>query len=99
MRKKIQMIPTILMLMAGAITSIICYILKYEVMAMLLVLIAVMVLFYMLGDVIRFCFLKYVYPPEKTENEETEGEVSDEGAVIEKETAQESKENAKNQKS
>ena len=84
MRKRIKMIPAILMLMASAITSIICYILKYEVISMLLILLLVMFLFYMLGDVIRFFLAKYVYPPEE-ENEETEESELDEGAVIEKE--------------
>ena len=88
MRKKIKMIPTILMLMAGAITSIICYILKYEVMTMLLILIGVMILFYIVGDVIRYFLAKYVYPPKEEADEETE-EALDEGAVIEKETAEE----------
>lgn len=84
MRKKINMIPAILMLTASAVTSIICYILKYEVISMLLILLLVMFLFYMLGDVIRFFLAKYVYPPEE-ENEETEESELDEGAVIEKE--------------
>lgn len=72
------------MLTASAVTSIICYILKYEVISMLLILLLVMFLFYMLGDVIRFFLAKYVYPPEE-ENEETEESELDEGAVIEKE--------------
>ena len=84
MRKKINMFPAILMLTASAVTSIICYILKYEVISMLLILLLVMFLFYMLGDVIRFFLAKYVYPPEE-ENEETEESELDEGAVIEKE--------------
>lgn len=88
MRKKINMIPAILMLMASAITSIICYILKYEVMSMLLILLLVMFLFYMLGDLIRFFLAKYVYPPEEEETEETEERALDEGAVIEKEPAE-----------
>ena len=80
------MIPSILMLMAGAITSIICYILKYEVMSMLLILLFVMFLFYMAGDVIRFFFVRYVCPPE--EEEEVEEDAFDEGAVIEKDAVQ-----------
>lgn len=82
------MIPAILMLMAGAITSIICYILKYEVMSMLLILLLVMFLFYMVGDVIRFFLGKYVWPPEEDE-EETNEDTLDEGAVIEKEVVEE----------
>ena len=88
MRKRIKMIPAILMLMAGAITSIICYILKYEVMSMLLILLLVMFLFYMVGDVIRFFLGKYVWPPEEDE-EETDEDTLDEGAVIEKEVVEE----------
>ena len=47
-----------------------------------------MFLFYMLGDFIRFFWAKYVYPPEEEETEETEERALDEGAVIEKEPAE-----------
>ena len=96
MRKRIKMIPAILMLMAGAITSIICYILKYEVMSMLLILLLVMFLFYMAGDVIRFFLGKYVWPPEEDEEEETDEDALDEGAVIEKEVVEEADKQAIN---
>lgn len=86
MRKRIKLIPAILMLMAGAITSIICYILKYEVVTMLWVLLVAMILFYMFGDVIRFFLVKYVYPPNEAEEEdEIDEESMGEGSVIEKE--------------
>ena len=81
------MIPAILMLMASAITSIICYILKYEVMSMLLILLLVMFIFYMLGDVIRFLLAKYVWPPEEDTQDDEEDSL-DEGAVIEKESTE-----------
>lgn len=97
MRKKLRVIPAILMLAAAAVTSIICYMLKYEVFTMLWVLLTVMVLFYAFGDVIRFLLGKYVYPPQKTNEEKTEEETGDEGAVIEKETTERVDEKTKKQ--
>ena len=88
MRKRINMIPAILMLAASAITSIICYILNYEVMSMLLILLFVMFVFYMLGDVIRFFLIRHVCPPEEDKEDETDANGLDEGAVIEKEPAE-----------
>lgn len=67
------MIPTILMLFAGAITSIICFILNYEVRIMLIVLLFVMAVFYFVGDIVRYFLKKYVFP-ENVKEETEEGE-------------------------
>lgn len=84
---KIKMIPTILMLFAAAITSIICFILNYEVRSMLIALLVVMAFFYFVGDIVRYFLKKYVFPEkvkeEKKEEETVEGENSDaEKAVL-----------------
>lgn len=70
---KIKMIPIILMLSAGATTSIVCYVLNYEIHIMLVALIVTLLVFYFAGDVIRYCLKKYVFPePEKAEEEKTD---------------------------
>lgn len=50
---KRKMIPIFLMLVAGAITSIITYIKDYELTRMLWVLLGVLIVFYALGVVIQ----------------------------------------------
>jgi len=79
---KTKMIPTILMLLAGAVTSIICFIIKYEIKTMMFILLAVMFLFFFLGDILRFIWEKNVPVKEKEKDGE---EAESEGSVIEKE--------------
>lgn len=50
---KRRMIPIFLMLVAGAITSIITYIKDYELTRMLWILVGVLIVFYVLGTVIQ----------------------------------------------
>lgn len=50
---KRRMIPIFLMLVAGAITSIITYIKDYELTRMLWILVGVLIIFYVLGIVIQ----------------------------------------------
>ena len=79
---KTKMIPTILMLLAGAVTSIICFFIKYEIKTTMFILLAVMFLFFFLGDILRFIWEKNIPAKEaKKDGEETDRE----GSVIEKE--------------
>lgn len=75
------MIPLTLMLVAGAICSIVCYVQGYDAFTMLLVLFIVLLVFYLLG-----CVIKRVMETFERENEEKSKE---EGEVIEKETSDE----------
>ncbi len=75
------MIPLTLMLVAGAICSIVCYAQGYDAFTMLLVLFIVLLVFYFLG-----CVIKRVMEAFERENEEKSKE---EGEVIEKETSDE----------
>lgn len=71
-------LPLLLMLTAGAVTCIITFIQDYSVLAKLVSLLAVLVIFYLLGSVLRWTLDRF-----DRQNEEKRGE---EGEVIEKET-------------
>ena len=53
---KVKLITPFLMLLAGAIASIIMYIKKYDFYTMLWVLLIVLIVFYMIGDVARYLY-------------------------------------------
>ncbi len=80
-----KMIPLALMLVAGAICSIICFIQGYDAVTMLFALLIVLLVFYFLGYVI-----KRVMDSFEAENEKRSKE---EGEVIAKEASEEGKEN------
>lgn len=82
---KRNMIPIILMLAAGAITSIITFIKDYELTKMLWTLLIVLILFYLLGVAIKKVL--DVFDEQIKEAEEKEKE--EEGSVIEKELGEE----------
>lgn len=77
-----KMIPLALMLAAGAVCSIVCFVQGYDAFTMLLVLFIVLLVFYVLG-----CVIKRVMDAFEKENEARK---KAEGEVIEKETSQES---------
>lgn len=76
-----KMIPLALMLLAGAICSIVCFVQGYDAFTMLLVLFIVLLVFYIMG-----CIIKRVMEAFEKENEERSKE---EGEVIEKEASDE----------
>lgn len=71
-------IPLVLMLSAGAITCIITFIQRYTIVEKLAVLLAVLVLFYLLGSVLVWT-LNYF-------DMQNEQKLKEEGEVIEKES-------------
>lgn len=73
--------PLILMLTAGAVTCIITFIKGYSVSVKLSLLFAVLLLFYVLGSVLRWTLDYFDAQNEKRRREE--------GEVIEKESAEE----------
>lgn len=79
MDRKLKMLPVVFMLIAGAITGIITYILQYEGKNALLILLVVLLLFYIIG----FYFRKMIW---KFEDEvvRKEKERAEEGKVLEK---------------
>lgn len=82
-RKKM---PLILMLTAGAVTCIITFIMKYPIIWKLVTLLLVLLIFYLLGTI-----LKWVLDAFDRQNEKA---ALDEGEVIAKEAEQENEENS-----
>ncbi len=76
-------IPLVLMLLAGAVTCIITFIKKYSVIDKLVALLVVLIIFFVLGNVLRFT-LDYF-------DRENEKKALEEGEVIEKENESEEK--------
>lgn len=72
--------PLILMLTAGAVTCIITYIKGYSMLVKLSLLFAVLVLFYLLGSILKWTIDFFEAQNEKQRREE--------GEVIEKESAE-----------
>lgn len=73
-----KMIPLTLMLIAGAICSIVCFAQGYDAFTMLLALFIVLLVFYILG-----CIIKRIMETFEAENE---ARAKEEGEVIEKES-------------
>ena len=73
-------IPMVLMLLAGAVTCIITFIQKYTMVEKLAILLAVLVVFYLLGSVLVWTLNYFDMQNEQKRKEE--------GEVIEKEAAE-----------
>lgn len=76
---KRKLIPPFLMLFAGAISSIIMYILHYETKSMLTILLGVLISFYIVGNLFVFMLNIFDRQNEETaaEEEETTEEMSE----------------------
>jgi len=79
MNRKLKILPVVIMLIAGAVTGVITYILQYEGKTALLILLAVLLLFYIIG----FFFRKMIWHFED-EIIRKEKERLEEGKVLEK---------------
>lgn len=76
-----KIIPPLLMLTAGAVTCIITFIKQYTILDKLLALLASLLIFYLLGSILKWT-LDYF-------DKENEKKHAEEGEVIEKEPEQE----------
>ena len=76
----LKKLPLIFMLTAGAVTSIITYILHYEGKTALLILLAVLLLFYVIGLLFQRMLINFEEEINKKERERLE----EEGKVLEK---------------
>lgn len=56
MDNKVKLITPLLMLFAGSLASVIMYIRKYDFYTMLWILLVVLVVFYIIGDVVRYIY-------------------------------------------
>ncbi len=83
---KTKNIPVILMLVAGAAVSIVTYVTNYELKSMLAILLAVLILFYIAGLIIRKVFDSFQIEKKEDENAiEAMEDIEAEGEVIKKE--------------
>lgn len=82
MSRTLKLLPAFIMLLAGAFTSIITYLVKYELKTALIILLCVLILFYILGLVLQ----KIIYSFEKANQpvETDEEQNAEEGKVVEK---------------
>ena len=86
--KKTKLIPPFMMLMAGAITSILTFINQYEIKDALFILLFVLIIFYFMGLIVKKIFDTYTIVNNKI--------LEDEGEVIEKEVVKDTEGNEKN---
>lgn len=75
-----KLLPAIITLLAGACTSIITYLVHYEVKKALWILLIVLILFYIIGIVVQKVIYKFEQQVEQEEIERAERE----GKVVEK---------------
>lgn len=97
MNKNLKMLPLYLMLITGAVTSIITYMLHYEGKTALLILLGVLLFFYIAGSM----FANLIDRFEKEQEEKERARIEEEGKVVEKELSQdgEKSENANDENS
>jgi len=86
---KRKLMPPFIMLFAGAIASIVMYLNDYEIKTMLWILIAVLIVFYIIGVLIKKTLDSFYEELEKSDS------VADEGEVIEKENTEDTTEEEK----
>lgn len=89
---KTKNIPVILMLAAGALTSIMTYVFHYENKTALWILTGVLIAFYILGLFVKNVldrFYKQIAQREEEERKAIEEAENDEGSVIKKEAGTE----------
>ena len=72
--KKIRLLPAFVTLLAGAITSITLYLFKVDTLYLLIILLAVLLIFYVLGVVAMKMIIDSA-PQKEEEADENEGEV------------------------
>ena len=92
MEEKLKTLPLFFMLIAGAVTSIITYILHYEGKTALLILLAVLLLFYVIGFLFQKMLMSFEAEIARKEKEALE----DEGKVVAKVAEQFLEKNSEN---
>lgn len=80
---QLKLLPTLIMLVAGAFTSIVTYVLHYDGRKAVWILVGVLVLFYILGVIVQ----KVVYKFESEIEAEEAKKAAEEGVVLEKDAA------------
>lgn len=85
MSKQLKLLPAFIMLVAGALTSILTFYSGYDTKDALVILLIVLIVFYILGAILQRLIFKFE-EANKPETEETPGEqeTGEEGTVVEK---------------
>ena len=81
MTSKLKILPLTIMLIAGAASSVITWVLRYESVTALWINVGVLILFYIIGCIVQKILLKF----EKEIAEEEARKAEEEGKVVEKE--------------
>lgn len=86
MSKQLRLLPAFIMLLAGAVTSIITFAIGYSFKSALIILLFVLIFFYILGLVLQKLIFKFEEANKpKPEEEEKKDE---EGTVVEKDESE-----------
>lgn len=80
--KNLRLLPSFVTLLAGAITSISLYVLKWDFLTSLLILLGVLFVFYVIGTAAMMLIRDF--SKKDKEEEKKEKEISAEGEVIDK---------------
>ena len=84
MDNKVKLITPFLMLLAGSLASIIMYIRKYDFYTMLWILLVVLVVFYIIGDVVRYIYASIRPRIIPTADDEITFPIAGAGSIVER---------------
>ena len=95
MKERVKYIPAIVTLIAGLIASIITIICKYKIIDSMVTILVTMVMFYIVGLIIKGLFFSFLVVEEDKETDETTDEESetDESSVENPENKENNEEN------
>ena len=89
MSARLRILPAFVMLLAGALTSIITYLVHYTMKSALIILLVVLIIFYILGSVLQKLIVKFEEANKpKAEEAEPEEQAPPEGTVVEKDESE-----------
>lgn len=83
MSNQLRFLPAFIMLLAGAVTSIITYCVGYSSKSALIILLLVLLVFYILGAILQKLILKFE-EANKPKQKSEEAKKEEEGTVVEK---------------
>jgi flagellar biosynthesis/type III secretory pathway M-ring protein FliF/YscJ len=88
MSTKLKLLPAFVMLLAGAFTSIITFVIGYTLKSALIILLFVLVMFYILGLVLQKLIVKFEEANKPKDEEKEEEKPPLEGTVVEKDESE-----------
>lgn len=84
MSKQLKLLPAFIMLLAGALTSILTFYSGYDTKDALVILLIVLIVFYILGAILQRLIFKFEEANKPEEKEEAVEATDEEGTVVEK---------------